>query len=160
MYARITASSSPTVETEYPRASRFISLTLLWLKQGLPLVMLWRLTRGSFLLGLPDLSNFCCLPGRAGGSPNGLVADAISADATLALAGITASSTGGQVSTNGSVTSSTLNDPGLTHGPPPPAIPILSAWAYAMLAALVISAASLSAARRRTASSVRPIWPR
>ncbi len=88
------------------------------------------------------------------------VAAAINADATLALAGITASGTGGQVSTNGSVTSSTLNDPGLTHGPPPPAIPILSAWAYAMLAALVISAASLSAARRRTASSVRPIWPR
>jgi hypothetical protein len=26
----------------------------------------------SFRDGLPDLSNFYCLPGRAGGSPNGL----------------------------------------------------------------------------------------
>ena len=41
----------------------------------LPFVKLWRLARGSFLLGLPDLSNFCCLPGRAGGSPNGLEGD-------------------------------------------------------------------------------------
>ncbi len=28
-------------------------------------------------MGLPELSNFCCLPGRAGGSPNGLEADLI-----------------------------------------------------------------------------------
>ena len=34
--------------------------------------MLWRLTIWSFRDGLPDLSNFYCLPGRAGGSPNGL----------------------------------------------------------------------------------------
>ena len=31
--------------------------------------MLWRLTLRSFRDGLPDLSNFYCHPGRAGGSP-------------------------------------------------------------------------------------------
>ena len=35
----------------------------------LPFAMLWRLARGSFLLELPELSNFSCLPGRAGGTP-------------------------------------------------------------------------------------------
>ena len=35
--------------------------------------MLWRLTFRSFRDGLRYLSNFYCLPGRAGGSPSGLV---------------------------------------------------------------------------------------
>ncbi len=34
--------------------------------------MLWRLTSGSLRDGLLYLSNSYCLPGRAGGSPNGL----------------------------------------------------------------------------------------
>jgi 5-methylcytosine-specific restriction enzyme subunit McrC len=34
--------------------------------------VLWRLTLRSFRDGLRYLSNFYCLPGRAGGSPNGL----------------------------------------------------------------------------------------
>ena len=36
--------------------------------------MLWRLTLRSFRDGLRYLSNFYCLPGGAGGSPNGLAA--------------------------------------------------------------------------------------
>jgi hypothetical protein len=32
-------------------------------------VMLWRLTEGSSVFKLPEMSNFGCLPGGAGGSP-------------------------------------------------------------------------------------------
>ncbi len=65
------------------------------------------------------------------------VAAAINGHPTLIQAGITATSVGGEVSTNGSVTSSTINDPGITDGTLQP-IPVLFPWAYAILAALLL----------------------
>jgi len=74
------------------------------------------------------------------------VAAAINGDATLAAAGITATADGAVVETNGTVTSSTVDDPGLAHEPVSTEIPVLPGAAL-----LVLGAALCVAARRRLA---------
>jgi cysteine-rich repeat protein len=61
------------------------------------------------------------------------VAAAINANANLALLEISAASDGNVVGTNGSVTSSEINDPGLSHAPIP-----LPTWAFLTLAVLML----------------------
>jgi hypothetical protein len=83
------------------------------------------------------------------------LAAAINADPDLITAGITASADGGEVTTNGVITSYTTDDPGLTLGyePPAPIIPSLWAggvWALALLLLAATAAMLGRPSRRRT----------
>lgn len=63
------------------------------------------------------------------------VAAAINADAMLSGQGITATASGGVVTTNGTVTATLIADPGLSHAA---AVPALSPWGLALLVGLLI----------------------
>lgn len=73
------------------------------------------------------------------------VAAAINNDPTLSAMGVTATAIANQVTTNGTVDSSTINDPGLSHGMPE--IPALSPTGLALC--LLVLAIALVFRRRR-----------
>ncbi len=80
------------------------------------------------------------------------VAAAINGDATLSGLGITATAEGNIVTTNGSVTETAINDPGLSHATRV-LVPALSTWGFVLLAALLIGTALWMVRRRRVASA-------
>ena len=87
--------------------------------------------------------------GQTAGQVAAAVAAAINADADLTAEGISATAIGSTVVLNGSITSASSTDPGISHafvaGAAIPALP--AAWA--MLLASLLGAVALVMARRR-----------
>jgi cysteine-rich repeat protein len=87
----------------------------------------------------------------AGQTPADVVAAlaaAIGADPTLSAQGITAVAIGDRLVTNGMLGATTVADPGLSTLPPP-AVPAISAWGFALAALLMLLAARRSLASPR-----------
>ena len=74
------------------------------------------------------------------------VAAAINGNTTLASMGVTASANGSQVTTNGTITSVTNNDPGITQDLP--TIPTVSFWGAAALVGMLAATGILTGRRR------------
>ena len=83
------------------------------------------------------------------------VAAAINADPTLSAEGITATASGGLVQTNGPITSTAVNDSGLTQTfVSPPRVPALTSWGIALVLSLLMGTVLWMLRGRRRASTV------
>ena len=67
------------------------------------------------------------------------MADEINGSETLEDTGIFAEVDGNDVSTNGTVTDSTVNDPGINHGAGAAPVPALSAWGLVVLCLMLMA---------------------